>query len=66
MTMWYPRGLCMTRLFPVLFHAYNDIFFLFQDQEGYSTVRTNSAVHIKVYKKQLSKVASEGASKEVT
>lgn len=31
----------------------------FQDQEGYSKVRTNSAVHIRVYKKPISKVDSE-------
>ena len=37
-----------------------------QDHEGYSKVRTNSAIHIKVYKKQLSQVATEGISKEVT
>ncbi|XP_073245505.1 ribonuclease P protein subunit p20-like [Porites lutea] len=36
------------------------------DREGYSKVRTNSAIHIKVYKKQLSQVAIEGISKEVT
>lgn len=38
----------------------------FQDREAYSKVRTNSAIHIRVYKKQLSDVSAEGASKEAT
>ncbi|KAJ7372630.1 ribonucleases P/MRP protein subunit pop7 [Desmophyllum pertusum] len=36
------------------------------DHEEYSKVRTNSAVHIRVYKKPLSQVNSEGASKTAT
>ena len=38
----------------------------FQDHEGYSKVRTNSAVHIRVYKKPVSEVNSEEISKNVT
>ncbi|KAL9956609.1 hypothetical protein ACROYT_G038108 [Oculina patagonica] len=36
------------------------------DHEGYSKVRTNSAVHIRVYKKPLSQVNSEETSKKAT
>ena len=43
-------------------------FLLFQDHEVFSKVRTNSAIHIKVYKKSMSEITStsKGASKEVS
>lgn len=41
-----------TQLIVIIFFLKHFVF-NFQDQEGYSRVRTNSAVHIRVYKKPL-------------